>query len=829
MSHPATVISPPPTRRSAMLRAIPVLLLALAWLAVGAFGGIKQGELSKVQQNDPATFLPLEAESTRAGEIAAEFSDDSALPALVVVTREDGAELTAADLKSLGTLGERIYELDLAEGRSVGDVLLSPVVPVIPAEDGLAAMLPVSIDASVANDYVGADEERVVNLVVEHLRTLLADDLPDGLQSWVTGPAGGVADLVAAFGGIDGLLLVVALVVVLVILIAVYRSPSLPFAVLLTSVFALCLAALVVYPLADSGVLTLNGQAQGILSILVVGAATDYSLLLVARFRETLTVYESPWEAMKVAVRGVIEPIIASAGTVIVGLLCLLLSDLASNASLGPVAALGIASSVLAALTLLPVLLLIGGPKARFIFWPRMPKVGDASSDDGHKALESGVWGRIAGFVARRDRAVWIGSALLLAAFAAFLPTFQAQGTSQSEIFLSDVESVSGEEVLAEHFDAGNVQPAEVVTRPEHLDDVVAAAEAVDGVDYVTAVRESTGAPTGMPMGQTEGGEGAPAGPPPGVLDGAEGAEGTEGAEGAPAGPPPGVLDGAEGAEGAEGAPAAEEAPVRQVDGRVLVEVATVDTAESAAGIETVQAVRDAVQEVDPDALVGGAAAEAIDTQEVARQDLVTIIPIVLIAIFLMLVVLLRSVLGPALLMVANVLSFGAAMGLSAIVFNHVLGFPGADATVPLYGFVFLVALGIDYSIFLMTRVREEALEHGTREGVRRGLAVTGGVITSAGLVLAATFGALAVIPLLFLVQLAFIVAVGVLIDTFIVRSLLVSGLAHDIGDAVWWPFSRRYRAATQSESEDETGWDQESAEERAAHAGRHAADVPAV
>ena len=802
MSHPATVISPPPTRRSAMLRAIPVLLLALAWLAVGAFGGIKQGELSKVQQNDPATFLPLEAESTRAGEIAAEFSDDSALPALVVVTREDGAELTAADLKSLGTLGERIYELDLAEGRSVGDVLLSPVVPVIPAEDGLAAMLPVSIDASVANDYVGADEERVVNLVVEHLRTLLADDLPDGLQSWVTGPAGGVADLVAAFGGIDGLLLVVALVVVLVILIAVYRSPSLPFAVLLTSVFALCLAALVVYPLADSGVLTLNGQAQGILSILVVGAATDYSLLLVARFRETLTVYESPWEAMKVAVRGVIEPIIASAGTVIVGLLCLLLSDLASNASLGPVAALGIASSVLAALTLLPVLLLIGGPKARFIFWPRMPKVGDASSDDGHKALENGVWGRIAGFVARRDRAVWIGSALLLAAFAAFLPTFQAQGTSQSEIFLSDVESVSGEEVLAEHFDAGNVQPAEVVTRPEHLDDVVAAAEAVDGVDYVTAVRESTGAPTGMPMGQTEGGEGAPAGPPPGVLDGAE---------------------------GAEGAPAAEEAPVRQVDGRVLVEVATVDTAESAAGIETVQAVRDAVQEVDPDALVGGAAAEAIDTQEVARQDLVTIIPIVLIAIFLMLVVLLRSVLGPALLMVANVLSFGAAMGLSAIVFNHVLGFPGADATVPLYGFVFLVALGIDYSIFLMTRVREEALEHGTREGVRRGLAVTGGVITSAGLVLAATFGALAVIPLLFLVQLAFIVAVGVLIDTFIVRSLLVSGLAHDIGDAVWWPFSRRYRAATQSESEDETGWDQESAEERAAHAGRHAADVPAV
>ena len=812
---PAPVAHPRRTRRARTgWRAVPIVLLALLWLAIGGFGGIRQGELSTVQDNDPASFLPQDAESTRAGTIAAQFDEQSTLPALVVVTREDGTDLSADDLASLRTLAERVYDLDLPDGRVVGDVLTSPLVPVIPAEDGRAALLPVPVDGEQANDYIGADEQRVVNVVVTDLRELLAADLPAGLQSWVTGPAGGVADLVEAFGGIDGLLLVVALAVVLVILIAVYRSPSLPFAVLLTSVFGLCLAALVVYPLADAGILALNGQAQGILSILVVGAATDYSLLLVARFREALTVHESPWDAMKVAVRGVIEPILASAGTVIVGLLCLLLSDLASNASLGPVAAIGIVSAVLAALTLLPVLLLIGGPKARFIFWPRMPRVGDAASDDGHRALRGGVWARVADFVARRDRAVWIGSALLLAALAAFLPTFRAEGTAQSEIFLADVESVAGEEVLARHFDAGNVQPAEVVTTPERLDAVVAAAQGVDGVDVVSVVREAVeGAPGGMPpgVGGTEGG------PPPGV-DVTEGGPppGVDVTEG---GPPPGVTGG-DPAQGPAEVPATE-APVREVDGRVLVHVATIASAESTEGVDTVREVRDAVHAADPDALVGGAAAQTIDTQSVARQDLVTIIPIVLVAIFLMLVVLLRSVVGSALLMIANVLSFGAAMGLAAIVFNHVLGFPGADATVPLYGFVFLVALGIDYSIFLMTRVREEALRHGTREGVRRGLAVTGGVITSAGLVLAATFGALAVIPLLFLVQLAFIVAVGVLIDTFIVRSLLVAGLVHNVGDAVWWPAAKRMREATRrAELGDE--------DDVPVRRGRHAADVPA-
>jgi RND superfamily putative drug exporter len=164
------------------------------------------------------------------------------------------------------------------------------------------------------------------------------------------------------------------------------------------------------------------------------------------------------------------------------------------------------------------------------------------------------------------------------------------------------------------------------------------------------------------------------------------------------------------------------------------------------------------------------------------------VIPAILVVIFVVLALLLRSLAAAGLLVVANVLSFGATMGVSALVFEHVFGFPASDPSTLLIAFVFLVALGIDYSIFLMTRVREESLRLGTRPGILRGLSVTGGVITSAGVVLAATFAALGVVPILFLAQIAFIVAFGVLLDTLVVRSLLVPSVCYLVGPRTWWP-----------------------------------------
>jgi len=690
-----------------------------------------QGTLSQVQENDQAAFLPAGAESTRADDLAAEFTESDTLPALVVVTSDDGEALTEEQLAAVQSFAEDIATLDLPDGETLGDVLTGDVVA-IPSEDGEAVLIPVPIDAAEADRLIGEEEDRVTVAVVDAIRAAAPDALDDaGLTAWVTGPAGFVADLVSAFGGIDGILLGVALVVVLIILIVVYRSPLLPFAVILTSVFGLCLAALVIKPLAGADVLQLNGQSQGILSILVIGAATDYSLLLVARYREELARHQHPAAAMRAAWRVSVEPIAASAGTVIAGVLCLMLSDLGSNASLGPVAAIGIAASFLAALTLLPALLLIAGRRSRAVFWPRMPRyVGTEAEPD-----RRGLWFRVAGFVTRHARPVWILTALALCALAAFVPTFRAEGTSESDVFLGDVEAVEGEEVLAEHFDAGLVEPIQVVV-PEA--DAEAVLDAVSDLDGVASASIYTG----------------------------------ESMTGAP--------------------PSGEAAEPKVVDGNVLVQVVTESGSESQAETEVVEEVRTAAHGASADALVGGAAAQRLDTQQTAANDLRTIVPVVLLVIFVMLVLLLRAIVAPLLLLLANVLSFAATMGLAALVFNHILDLPGADATVPLYGFVFLVALGIDYSIFLMTRVREESLQHGTREGVRRGLAVTGGVITSAGLVLAATFSALAIIPLLFLLQIAFIVAAGVLLDTFVVRSLLVPGLVHDVGRPVWWPWARR-------------------------------------
>ena len=686
--------------RTRRLRWLLPALLVLVWIGLGGPLGSFAGKLSEVQTNDNASFLPTSAESTQVNEIAAGFTEDELLPAVVVW--EFDQPVTEADL---ATVTDRTAEIAQVEG-----VVAEPSPP-IPAEDGQAVQVVVPLDA---------DGGEALATWVEEIRDIVGGT--PGAEVYVTGPAGVLADFTEAFGEIDGLLLVVALSVVLVILLIVYRSPILPFVVLFTALLALGAAAATVYALADAGVLTLNGQSQGILFILVVGAATDYSLLLVARYREELRDHESRYTAIRRALRGAIEPILASGITVILGLLALLFSELNSNRGLGPVASIGIAFSMLAALTFLPAALALLG---RAAFWPFRPTYGSEHTD------VRGIWAAVARLVGRRARVVWIVTALGLGVLAAFLPTFKADGVAQTDFFLAQVESVDGQEALARHFAAGSGSPAQVVAPEADLDAVLEVVVADPGVS-----------------------EAAPqvAGPP---------------------GP------------GSE---------PQVVDGEVLINATLVDQADSLAAEETVRRLRADLDAVSEQALVGGQTAIQLDTVETAQRDLRVIIPIVLLTIFVVLAILLRSLVAPLVLLVANLLSFAATIGAAAIVFNEVIGWPGSDPAVPLYAFVFLVALGIDYSIFLTTRVREESAKRGTRPGILKGLAVTGGVITSAGIVLAATFSALAVLPILFLAQIAFLVAFGVLVDTLIVRSLLVPALAYDIGPRFWWPsaLSRR-------------------------------------
>ena len=698
-----------PRRRSA--RWLLPLIVVLVWLGSAAPLSALGAGLTGLQENDVAAFLPDSAESTRVQELQSDFQPVESIPAVLLWEKSDG--LDDADLAAIG---ERLRAAtDVADE---ADALAGQPTPPIPSADGEAVQAFLPLEPDLGDDLLPLVEELGAAIEV------------DGTDSFVTGPAGIFADFSSAFEGIDGLLLFAAFGIVLLILLVVYRSPLLPLLVIGTAGLALTAANAVAYLLADGGLIAVNGQSQGIASILVVGAATDYGLLLTARFREELRREQSKHAAMRIALRQSWEPIVASGATVVLGVLCLLLSDLGSNRGLGPISAVSVILAVLAALTFLPAALTLLG---RAAFWPFRPQYG------GEPAQGRG-WPRVASLVGRRPRRVLVVSTLALVAAAVFAPTFDADGIPISDTIQGESNGIAGQEALGRHFEAGTGSPTIIVTPEESWQDVAEVAAATDGVASVVPFT---------------------------------------------AGPP---LSGA--------------APL-VVDGLVRLDATLAVTPDSVAAIETVQALRTALDDADPAAIVGGETASNLDARESGARDLRVIVPSVLVVITLVLALLLRSLVAPLLLVATVVLSVGATVGVAALLFDDVFGFPGSDPTILLIAFVFLVALGIDYNIFLMTRAREESQRHGTRDGVLRALAVTGGVITSAGMVLAATFGALSVLPLLFLVQMAFLVGFGVLLDTFVVRSLVVPAAVAIVGDAVWWP-SRLVKGRTEPEPERE-------------------------
>ncbi|MBU6245067.1 MAG: MMPL family transporter [Actinomycetales bacterium] len=799
MSMPSAPANPTPTpadasprrqRRSARRAIWAAVGVVVAWFLISGAVGPLSGQLSQVQENDNASFLPASAESTLVADEQKAFFDNPALPVLVVVSTPGGGALSPAAQQQAAALAESIPGLEVEPGRTVADFTDGTPIAPIPSQDGEAMLINVNVTASQFGEQL-ADGSLAVAGIVNAIRGAAAD-YPD-LQVNVTGPAGILSDLIKVFGAIDIQLLGATLLVVILILIVVYRSPFIWVLPIISALLANAMAGAVVYALAKADIIVLNGQSQGILTVLVIGAATDYALLMIARYREELHHYESHVTALKVAWRGVVEPIVASGATVSIGLLCLLLSQLNSNRSLGPVGAVGIAACLVVLLTLLPALLAIpvvsipllaflvpvlgwialevigqepafgpfaatGGalclvaivfcivvgilravrpdagpfsrariPAGRWVFWPRIPRVDD-TVDEG-----TGLWSRVASGVSKRPRVTWIATAFVLLILAGFTGVLKADGISTTETFTdaSTVDSVIGQQVLQDHFAAGLGTPAIVVANADSAAAVTSAVESTPGVDSVAPF---TGAPAG----------------------------------------PPGA------------GPAAEP---KVVDGRVLLQVTLADPADSAQAEDTIALLRDRVHAIaGADALVGGQTAAQLDVDLASMRDRNLIIPVVLVVIFIVLMLLLRSLLAPVLLIVTVLLSYFATLGVCALLFNEAFGFPGADTSFPLFAFVFLVALGVDYNIFLMTRVREESIRLGTRPGILKGLRVTGGVITSAGIVLAATFLVLGVLPLVILRELGLAVAIGVLLDTFVVRSTLVPALAYDLGQRIWWP-----------------------------------------
>ena len=582
---------------------------------------------------------------------------------------------------------------------------LSPGPALLSSSDGS-----IGLSAALMRD----DSTPTAEAAVAEIRRIVPPPGGDatGLRAYVTGEAGFEADRSAAVEGIDETLLLVTVAVLLVLLLAIYRSPLVAVVPLAVVAVAYVVATGVTYGLVAAGATSISGQTTAILIVLMFGAGTDYCLLIVARFRDELRRAADVHAAMARAAART-GPAILSAGAIVVAaMLVLALADFNATREMGPVLALGVAIMVAAGLTLLPAVLAALGRRA---FWPAVPRPAAAG------APPSRVWTAVGHAV--RSRPAPIAAAVALVLVAGALGNLGGrEPLGFADAFREPVESVEGERLIADRFVPGRSAPLRVV----------------------------------MPFGDAEA-----------VI-----AALTEGRT-TP------VQD------------AYLMARSRDAPARALAEAYLRLDPFSAAATDAVPALRATARAAaSGPVLVGGEVAEAYDTRAALARDTWLIVPVALGLILLVLALLLRAVVMPLYVVGTVVLSFGFALGASSLAFTHLLGQPASDPSLPLFAFIFLVALGVDYNVFLLARIREERAAGRTADAVTAALARTGGVITSAGLVLAATFAVLMAVPMEALFQVGFVVALGLLADTFLVRALLVPAIAVLLGERNWWPAS---------------------------------------
>jgi putative drug exporter of the RND superfamily len=666
--------------------------VALAWVIVLVLLHGLSGSLSNVTNDGASAYLPSSAASTKVVllEQAAEHtSGQSETDAAIVVFARDNGTLTPADQTVI--ISARTAVAGLA-GHVAG---LAAPGALQPSADGKAAAFTIDVTGKISGD--------TESNAVKAIRAAIAGPAsraPAGLADAVTGPAAVNAD--TSSGNQQTILLLTALIIVAVILLLVYRSPVLWLLPLLGAIAAIVVAQASAHGLANAG-LTVSTLSAYILIVLVFGAASDYALLLVHRYREELRHHITPESAMAATLRATLPTLAASAGTVTCAMLCLLAADSASLHGLGPVGAVGIVAALLAQLTFLPALLLIAG---RAGFWPRIPRQG-ATGDE-----ESRLWAGIGTRVARRPAATALVIIVLLGAACAGLASLHIANNPADNV-KGHPGSVTGQQLLDAHFPAGASNPLVLLAPPGQAAAAAAAAHATPGVSGVLA-------------------------DPP--VKGYDSYSVTLSAD--PFGP---------------------------------------------AGTTAIVSLRQRLAQNAPGALVGGNPAIVYDQAQTADRDNLIIIPMVLAVILVIIALLLQAIVAPVVLVLTTALSFAASFGLSSLLW-HGLGYAGVQSVIPIYIFIFLVALGVDYNIFLSARIREESRQLGLRDGTLRGVGVTGGVITAAGIVLAGTFAALTQIPEVNITEVGTAVALGILLDTLVVRTVLVPASLLTIGERVWWP-----------------------------------------
>ncbi|WP_455409884.1 MMPL family transporter [Streptomyces hiroshimensis] len=668
-------------------RALPWAVIAL-WIVVLAVTAPFAEKLSGAARDRPVDYLPASAESTRVEHLLQKLPGGNTSDAILVYHRDGG--LSQGDRKVAQEQIKRIagrYEL---RGGS------EP--PTVVSKDGATSMTALSVS--------GLADAAAQGKAVDGIRDIVKKDRPEGLKAELGGQVALASDQNEVFQSIDSTLLLGTAGVVAVLLILIYRSPFLWLVPLGVVGVAASAAMAGVYGLIKAFDLTVTTMSTSVMTVLIFGAGTDYALLLVARYREELRHIEQPYDAMMSAIRGCGPAVLASSGTVVAGLMCLMAADLNSSSGLGPVGAVGVFCALAAMLTLLPAVLVLLG---RRVFWPIVPAYGTEAV---HRRSLFAAMGNSA---SRRPGLVLLCGVAALAALS--IGAVKLPGTlKQEDAFLKKPDSVTAMRTLADAFPDSSSLPVTVVTRTGQAGEVEKRVKDTKGVAAVQ--------------------------------------------------------------------------PGRSGGDRTELQVFSVAKPESDGEKKTIAALRTAVHDVpDAQAIVGGPTAQQMDLATTNADDRVKVIPLVLAAVLIVLIALLRSLVAPLVLVLAVIASWGAAMGLSGLVFGPALGYKGLDPSLPLLTFVFLIALGVDYGIFLMHRAREERLKGAdSSEAALTALRTTGGVITSAGIVLAATFAVLATLPLVALVEMGFIIAVGVLLDTFLVRTYLVTSASLLLKSWMWWP-----------------------------------------
>ena len=673
----------------------PWIVIAI-WIVVA--GALSMGpKLQSVTTNDASKGLSNAVESKRADALQQQYFPNAKGVPVIVVYSSDAA-LTAADKAAIAQ-GEAWLKSG-AEPINSASVQYSP--------DGKGALIFASLDGNPGD----ASFRDSVQAMRDHFGTSV-----NGMQVEITGPGGLITDVYKIFLNADVKLLIGTVVLVLVLLLLIYRSPVLPFVPLIAVGFGYFVAGGILALLAKATGTTLSGQATSLMVILLFGAGTDYGLLLISRYREDLRGEGDARVALATALGETWEAIAASGLTVTLAVLTLLFAQYGDYRSFAPVLGVGVFVTLIAGLTLMPALLALLGRRA---FWPRVPRQGEATE---HK-----TWSRIAGWVAAGPRRAALGVLAILVVLALGC-LFYSPRFSFTEDFLKNMPSKQGYALLEQHFPKGALAPTTVLIKAPQ-----APPEFVAGM-ITGALNKSPGVAAAFPTGTADGGK---------LLSFQV------------------IL---------KGDPYSSQAleQVRQLR--------TVARKAAAAGGGT--------------ALVGGPTAIQADTWAQSNRDTIVVAVAALVVVGVILMLLLRAIVAPIYLLLTNVLSYLAALGLTIVITEKLLGWQHISYRIPLYMFIFLVALGSDYNIFITTRIRGEAMARGLRDGTVKALSATGGVLTSAGIILAGTFLILLSQPVKDLAEISIGVALGVLIDTFLVRTALVPGLTLWIGPKAGWPGPR--------------------------------------